>query len=558
MHNSEQKKAWVIGLPYFAAALIFSLAVSTTNGYFWADSADYVDSVIAYQNGVDYQFWEFGHLLWRPLGWIIWSSLFDISDANVWRNQIFLTYMWISLISGLGSTLVLAHILRNLNVSVAINITTIAGFVFFHGFINFAQTGTSYVTALFFLIVAYVFSFHSSPSRPHLGACLAGCALALSTVFWIAFVWTIPAGILVAPILYGFSASNIRRAVVTLAAFMCIVLVIFGTVLMVMQIDSVPALNKWIMSASHGNETSGIARMIFGISRSFVFMGDVGLDFKRFLIADSQSKPEFWVLINATLLKVVVFYAVGGLLTFVLLRSSIGRRYFLFGIVACVPLSVFAVSFDGGALERYLPFAPAVFMAFAVGISVSRSQIVKGSLIVAIVALVTLNSISMVLWERVALNNAGRDRALTARILTSNNAVVFLISWNDPLVNFNRSFPFHELNNFGNVRLNVLVTPGLDQTKTWREEFAARVLRAWGQGQEVWLSTRGFVDSPEPEWRWIDGDDRNVRWADFPSFLNELEFGERIGGPDGYVKVARTVSNQSLFNRLADQFDRAF
>ncbi|HMO81796.1 MAG TPA: hypothetical protein PKD24_13485 [Pyrinomonadaceae bacterium] len=56
---------------YLLAALVYIASVYFTTPYFWADAADYVDSVTDYQRGKYYTFWEFGHLLWRPLMWLV-------------------------------------------------------------------------------------------------------------------------------------------------------------------------------------------------------------------------------------------------------------------------------------------------------------------------------------------------------------------------------------------------------------------------------------------------------------------------------------------------------
>src|SRR5690242_10204541 len=50
--------------------IAFVLANSLTNAWLMGDTVDYVDSISAYDQGRYLQFWEFGHLLWRPFGWL--------------------------------------------------------------------------------------------------------------------------------------------------------------------------------------------------------------------------------------------------------------------------------------------------------------------------------------------------------------------------------------------------------------------------------------------------------------------------------------------------------
>src|ERR1051325_2093912 len=51
---------------YGLVVSIYLLATSLTDAPFMGDTADYIDSVI---KGVE--FWEFGHVCWRPLGWLV-------------------------------------------------------------------------------------------------------------------------------------------------------------------------------------------------------------------------------------------------------------------------------------------------------------------------------------------------------------------------------------------------------------------------------------------------------------------------------------------------------
>ncbi len=542
---------------YGVAAFVFLVAISFTYGYFWADAADYVDSVTAFQNGKDYNFVDFGHLLWRPLGWLVWSTFFDLSDPSIWRYQIFQIFQGFSYAAGFGSTLLVAYILRVLKVHDWVNILTVATFICSHAFLNFSQTGTTYITALFFLLLGIALVVNPSSSRPNVFAGLAGVSFALSTGFWIAFVWAIPAAMLAAPILFGFNRKNLTRSALTLSAFVIAVLVIFGGAIVVLKIDSIQGIIAWISVASHGNATHGLARVIFGISRSFVFMGDGGAEIKQFLLSNSNTQNAIYALFNATIFKFLAFYLVGLLVSIVLLGSEHGRRFFLFLIASCLPLAIFAISFDGAAIERYLPLVPAVFIAFALSLHIARHRLVMGFLVLSAVLLILSNTISIVRWEQLALDPSHVERASLAKPLFARNAVVFLVNWNEPLVNFNRSFPFHELNNYGNARYNVLVTPGLDQTRTWREEFATRVITAWEKDREVWVSTRALETVPAPEWKWVEGGDANVGWIDFPTFFDGLDLGEGVRNVDGFFKLPRTERNDFVLSQFASTFDKA-
>jgi hypothetical protein len=48
------------------AALAYLIATALTSAHFWGDSVDYAAGVVT-----GWDFWDFGHLLWRPLGWLL-------------------------------------------------------------------------------------------------------------------------------------------------------------------------------------------------------------------------------------------------------------------------------------------------------------------------------------------------------------------------------------------------------------------------------------------------------------------------------------------------------
>ena len=97
--------------PYMFGATIFLISIGLTDAVFWADSADYVDSVIAFQQNVNYNFWEFGHLFWRPLGWLVWFQFSPNGGADSWRKEIITTFLWFNYIAGFCSTLLFVGIL---------------------------------------------------------------------------------------------------------------------------------------------------------------------------------------------------------------------------------------------------------------------------------------------------------------------------------------------------------------------------------------------------------------------------------------------------------------
>ena len=60
-------------LPWIA---IYTLVSQLTGAFFMADTVDYIADVYRHYSGVNNTLWEFGHLIWRPLGWFF-CALWD-------------------------------------------------------------------------------------------------------------------------------------------------------------------------------------------------------------------------------------------------------------------------------------------------------------------------------------------------------------------------------------------------------------------------------------------------------------------------------------------------
>ncbi|HYG81629.1 MAG TPA: hypothetical protein VD861_14635, partial [Pyrinomonadaceae bacterium] len=298
---------------------------------------------------------------------------------------------------------------------------------------------------------------------------------------------------------------------------------------------------------SHGNDTRGVARMVFGLPRSFVNMGNDGVLFKRYLLGDPFNPVSAFDLARLSLWKMGLFYALLLAVVVGLLRAAEGRRVFVLLLASAVPVLGFAVLFDGGAIERYLPLYPVLFLAVGCALAGARSARrakVVAPVLLAVVALVNVTAMAKVTLNRGQEAAASRVRDL--RSMLKPRSRIFTVSWVDELVNFNRSFPLHPLNRGGGLVIGSLVTPGTSQTGQWRQEFAARALEAWGRGGDVWVSRRVFAARPGASWSWAEGDDPRVSWSDFPAFFAGLEVGQAVGGEDGFVLVQPSEKNRQF------------
>ena len=54
--------------------------MAATSALWMSDTVDYARSIDVALGGGNYEFWEFGHLFWRPLGWLIYRAIGPLID----------------------------------------------------------------------------------------------------------------------------------------------------------------------------------------------------------------------------------------------------------------------------------------------------------------------------------------------------------------------------------------------------------------------------------------------------------------------------------------------
>jgi len=109
----------------------------------------------------------------------------------------------------------------------------------------------------------------------------------------------------------------------------------------------------------------GFPRMLFGLARSFVSMGDDGLVFKRFLRHDPFYPIAVSDLPLLSLAKLGVFYVSVAVMVTNLARTSQGRRLLVLLVVGLLAVMALALFLEGGAADRYLPLYPFIFLGLA-------------------------------------------------------------------------------------------------------------------------------------------------------------------------------------------------
>jgi hypothetical protein len=531
------------------ATILYILITSATAALFWGDSVDYAENAL---NGD--HFWEFGHLLWRPLGFLLAHTLLPLPAFLGGYNGVpgavalFLAVAWLC---GLGATLSLRSLLGLIVEGRWADVTTFF-FVLAQAFLNYCHSGSSYVPGLCFLLLGCRLQAGAARSSDHSTryALLAGTALAMSVLLWVPYVWALPAAGLLPVFLDGFSRSRLRLTLLAATSCAVVGIVVYGTVLIGMGKTSPEQARAWMAESQHGiARISGVARAGFGFPRSFVSMGQDGILFKRYLVKDPLNPVSLTDLLRLSLWKFAFFYVAMLALAVGLLFAPADRRLLGLLIVAAIPNLLFAISWQGGDMERYLALYPFLFVAVGGLLGSKRAPLTCRLLVTAFFVVAAGINFSALSRPAVAHREAVLDAR--ARELTElpNREKALVLSVNDEVGKLRRDFP---LNPHGHQLpwTRPVAEPNQADSEKWRGTLRDRVLQTWKDGGEVWVEKRLFEAKPKAEWGWVEGDDPHLKWADIHAVFKELEVGETIGGEDGFVRLPRSRHNQAVIAAL--------
>ena len=553
--------------PLLVVALYIG-ALGFTNAHFMADSGGYVVSILAYA-GVEHYiienpsvgdfrsenpFWEFGHLYWRPIGFLLYKVFAPVSSLVVGPDPLYnvlFLLMSVNFVAGLLSALLLYLLINRLTDRHWLAMLVTVCFIFSHGFLNFSQGGSSYIAGLAFLMIAFYLLLKDKGKLLPLNAICAGVACAGALTLWAPYVLVIPGTIAAPLVLFELNRREKKSVFYAAAAFLVATASAYFIVMAAVGVHTPAELRDWIAGSSHGVRISGLARMVFGLPRSFIHMGNDGLLFKRFLLNDPFNPVTAIDLLRLTLWKLALFYLAVGSLLISLLVSS-GRRLLLLSLLIAGPLVLFAIGFDGGAVERYIPIYPITFLLLGLVLSqtrVPRALQVVPLLFFGLAVLANSNVMARIVLDKRNQRTAERVQAVVSQL--KPNSYLVTTHLQDDLVNFQASFPFDPVNRQYNYRVYPLVVLNTDQAGRWREEFASNMLEAWAQGGDGWISTRMFSEKPEASWNWAEGDDRRVPWTDIHNFFSQFKTGSVAGGADGFVLLEKTEENAQLLNSTA-------
>jgi hypothetical protein len=548
-------------------AALFALVLLATRSVYLGDTNDYAKDIAEHLGGPPFgqgsSLWEFGHLLWRPLGWVLASALAPmLSRLTDWTPfmQAAFALMMVSTLSAIAAV-VLWYLLLIQSVRSAKTAFLLAlAFAFGHGFLLYARSGCPYIPGLACLS-ASLFILRRGK--------IYGAAVmyALAALFWFPFILAGLGLFLVAAAPPDWN-RRIRDSLTTIrlanaVRFALISLAIAGAVYCLggaaRGITSFGEARAWYASANHGLAESGRAvRLATGLPRSFLYFGKDGILFKRFLKHDPYAPVGMGALLRSSLWKIAVFYLFLLCFLYELWRRRTPSGWpiaFLLG--GTVPVLFFAVFlFEPGQPERYLPALP--FLLLAIGWIFRDSASGRGPARIFIagflLAVVLSNGYSFAAPRVASEDAASWSRIANLRGRISGTSVAVVTTNQDQLEEFLSRSIFGPVNRPQIFRVYDVVEPGSSRMLQWRQEFAAEVFNVWRDGGEVWVSKRVRSPKPLPDWYWVEGDDPREIWSDLTGFFGPIQTDAEADGGDGFARVAKNEANRDLLAPFAADY----
>ncbi len=552
--------------------VVYLTAWVCTDAHFMADTNVYTQAILRHQYGggvLDYHqttanpFWDFGHILWRPLGWLCFSLAAPATQVLAHQNQraeVLWTLIAINFVASFGCVVFFFLLARRIIANEWSALLATIGFFSADAFLNYAHSGNAYVVGLACLVAGMYTLWSERVSERSLSQALAAALLfALAVLFWLPYVFVLPAVMAAPLLLYGSERQRQKLTMQTVVACAVVGLAVYVSAIVVVGIRNITDLREWILSAGHGHIQPGglraAARLAFSVPRSFVNMDRDGMWLKRYLLHDPYAPVTARSLFGYSLWKLVLFYASASVVCLELLRSKRGRILLLVLAATILPIFVFAVFiFEAGSIERYLPLYPFVFLAF--GYVLASKETKRASKVLLVIALTAMVVVNVNAMRRGTLESQKADAV--ARIhdlipLLTPESLVLAVNEQDSLAEFRQNFPLdpvnldHEWRNYDVLEINA------ERLSTWREDFAKRVLGSWRRGGTVWLPLRFLRAQPKPEWNWVEGDDKRVKWTDLPTFFSQFDTGPAVGGNDGFVPLQDDSKNREIFDSLSQK-----
>ncbi len=550
------RASWSLVRPYLLVIAAYVVATAVTQAHFQGDTIGYAEQV------AEARFTDFGHFLLYPTGWVLYTLLRPASELVLGPDPQLNATFALTLLSwttGLLAVLFLRALLTTLGFSRRLADGLTIAFILTHGFLNFAQTGTSYIPSLAFLLGAYAVLVRAAANeaRGWRAALAGGLLLSASIAMWPPFVVAV-AGVAALPLLCGgYTVRRVRLVARSIGVAGVVTMAVFALAAWLNGVRGASELFAWIGSSAHGAfGTTGIPRMALGLGRSLVDIGNDGVAYKRFLVGDPLNPVSLADLLGIGWWKLaLVFGFIGGITLGAALHPR-GRDVLVFFALAALPVLVFGARWQAGDVERYLALYPAVFVTAAFALSAPRMP--RWLSVLSVAALAVLSAVN--LWAMSLPVQGARQARVVARAAPLLDALdegdrVAVMLQQDDLWAFTWSFPFHPYNRDGRLDVYHVIEPLTNQVDSWERSFAQLALDLWRRERDLWVSTRLLRQRPLAEWNWAEGSDPRVTWRQVHTFFSGLEYGESVGTEDGFRRLLPSPANRTRLGEVASASD---
>ena len=560
---------------YIIVFLAFLVLYLTTSPDYLSDTTSYANDTVLHAQGRESQFWDFGHLLWRPwalAGLSLLGAWFERSFGDTPQQAAVRFLIGTNFVCSVLFLFLLLFLLNQLaRPAIAAAITFAISCS--NPFLNYCHSGASYIPALLFSLVAVCLLVEAVGRDEHSRICalLAGASFTVACALWFPFGFT-GLGLLLVLYLWPSPSSEVspkaipeanaperarrlRLTAVFLSSLTVTFFFLFAAGAAAKGIASAAQLSAWISDSGHGWSQSKTAmRAITGVPRIVWDFGGDTILLKRWLFADPYNPANVRMVLFSIGWKLAVFYLGLAAMVWVLFRER--RDLLLMFAGAGLPLLVFSiVLFEPSSPERFMPFLPFVGIALAGVFENARRHIVAAGCVAVLL-------VSSVVFNLAQKRNIGDARLAQtrARIEALNQAVqpgalVFVLTFNDDLSGLPGTRPLDPSLVISRFKVSDTLEIANQRMLRWRAEFAERSLAQFAGDHEVWISERLLASRPEGRWLWVEGDDKRIRWPEVPAAFSGLEFDARVlEGNDGFLRVAQNEANRV---RLASGFPDA-
>ena len=567
---------------YLAVFLEFLACYFTTSPDYLSDTTSYANDAVLHAQGREAQFWDFGHLLWRPwayAGHLLFGAWFARSFGDTPQQAVARFLIDTNFVCSALFLLLLVFLLGKV-ARPAIAAAVTFAISCSNPFLNYCHSGASYIPALLFSVIAICLLVEAAERKEQSRwlALLAGASFTIACALWFPFSFT-GLGLLLVLFLWPSPGSGptsepnssttpeamvperprrIRLLGTFLASLTVTLLVLFAAGAAAQGVSSISQLSAWISGSGHGWSQSKTAlRAITGVARIVWDFGGDTILLKRWLFRDPYNPVNLRMVLFSMGWKLAVFYlGVAAMLWALFKRSQLGRDrrdLLLIFAGAGLPLLAFAiVLFEPSSPERFMPLLPFAGIGLAAVLENARSHMVAS----ACVAILLVSSVVVNLAQKETVGDTRLAQA-KARMEALNQvvqpgALVFVLTFNDDLSGLPAIRPLDHSLLTSRFKVSDTVEMATQRMLRWRAEFAERALDQWAGNHEVWISERLLASRPEARWLWVEADDPRIRWADLPATFSGLEFDAKVlGGNDGFLRVAQSENNR---RRLATGF----